>query len=224
MTDSPLQAVEKLQEKMERIRISSNASSMSKYMKKHFPYLGVKSPERKMVHRDWVKTLPKNQDRWDIAFLLWELPEREYQYIAIDYLNKIPKKKIEIGDIKMLEEILTNKSWWDSVDAIASNYVGDYFKKFPEQIQSVISNWRNSDNMWLNRTCLIFQLKYRDETNFELLKDLIIQYQDVKEFFIQKAIGWSLRQHSKYKPLEVQKFINEISLEGLAKREASKYL
>jgi len=224
MTDSPLQVVEKLQEKMERLRISSNASSMSKYMKNHFPYLGVKSPERKMVHREWVKTLPKNQNRWDIAFLLWELPEREYQYIAIDYLNKIPKKDIEIGDIKMLEEILTNKSWWDSVDAIASNYVGEYFKKFPEQIDPIIKKWRNSENMWLNRTCLIFQLKYRDETNFSLLKDLIIQYQDVKEFFIQKAIGWSLRQHSKHKPLEVQKFINEISLKGLAKREASKYL
>ena len=93
-----------------------------------------------------------------------------------------------------------------------------------KQIELVISNWRNSDNIWLNRTCLIFQLKYKNEVDFELLKSLIVQYQPNKEFFIQKAIGWSLRQYSKFNPEAISTFINDIQLEGLAKREASKYL
>ena len=88
----------------------------------------------------------------------------------------------------------------------------------------MIEEWRHEDNLWLNRSCLIFQLKYKDATDFELLKDLIRQYQGNSEFFIQKAIGWSLRQYSKFNPDAVRAFVDEIGLEGLAKREASKYI
>jgi 3-methyladenine DNA glycosylase AlkD len=78
--------------------------------------------------------------------------------------------------------------------------------------------------MWLNRSCLIFQLKYGNAVDFDLLKALITQYQPVKEFFIQKAIGWSLRQYSKFNPDAVRVFIDDIKLQGLAKKEGSKYI
>ena len=202
----------------------ADAMQMSSYMKNHFPFLGVKSPVRKKVQQQWMSKLPKETNRWDIVSLLWDKEEREYQYIALDYLNKMPEKDFYIVDHKMLEELLITKSWWDSVDTLASNAVGRCFKAFPEQIDVVVNRWRNSDNMWLNRTCLIFQLKYKNEVDFDLLKSLIIQYKDVKEFFIQKAIGWSLRQYSKFNPAAVRDFVTEIELEGLAKREASKYI
>lgn len=200
------------------------AVNMSKYLKDHFASLGIKSPVRNEIQKEWFKTLPKDISRWDIAYSLWDKDEREYQYIAIDFLNKTPKKNYTVDDHKYLEEIITNKSWWDSVDGIASNYVGTYFQLFPDQINPVLTKWRNSDNMWLNRTCLIFQLKYKNEVDFDLLKSLIIQYQGVKEFFIQKAIGWSLRQYSKFNAEAVREFVEEIQLEGLARREAVKYL
>jgi 3-methyladenine DNA glycosylase AlkD len=88
----------------------------------------------------------------------------------------------------------------------------------------LIEEWRFSDNLWLQRSCLIFQLKYKEKVNFTLLKSLIIQFQMDKEFFIQKAIGWSLRQYSKSEPEAVRKFVEEIQLKGLAKREAIKYI
>lgn len=203
----------------------ADAAAMSKYMKGHFPYLGIKSPARKEIQQKWIASLPKTSiNRWDLVYLLWEKDEREYQYIAMDYLNRMPKKDYKVDDHKKLEELLTTKSWWDSVDTLASNAVGTYFQRFPEQIDPIITRWRNSDNMWLNRTCLIFQLKYKNDVDFDLLKSLIVQYKDVKEFFIQKAIGWSLRQYSKFNPDDVRAFVEEIGLTGLAKREASKYI
>ena len=88
----------------------------------------------------------------------------------------------------------------------------------------MIEKWRKSDNIWLNRSCLLYQLKFKNETNFELLASLIEQFQEKKEFFIQKAIGWSLREYSKTNPIAVKAFIEKINLQGLAKREGSKYL
>ena len=223
-SSTAIDQINNLDEALHAHKNVSEAVAMSKYMKGHFPYLGIKSPMRKEVQKKWVKTLSKDLNRWDIVYLLWEKDEREYQYIAIDYLNRMPKKEYHEDDHKLIEEILTTKSWWDSVDTIASNYVGTYFQLFPHKLDEVIARWRKSDNMWLNRTCIIFQLKYKNAVDFELLKDLILQYQNVKEFFIQKAIGWSLRQYSKFNPEAVRDFVDEIGLEGLAKREAIKYL
>lgn len=200
-------------------------ASMSAYMKNHFSFLGVKSPERKQIQNAWFQLIKKEpQQIWDLAYGLWNLPEREYQYIAMDLLKKQKLSFYQLDDALKLEELVTTKSWWDSVDGIASNNVGAFFKAFPEQRDKIIGKWRESDNLWLNRTCLIFQLKYKEQLDFELLQSLIVQFQPNKDFFIQKAIGWALRQHSKTFPLDVEDFVKNIELEGLAKREALKYV
>jgi 3-methyladenine DNA glycosylase AlkD len=204
-----------------------NGLSMSKYMKDRFYFFGIKSAERKKIQQAWIAQLPKEIDfktRWEIILELYEKEEREFHYVAIDWLNSWHKKLISTDDCEQLKWLISNHSWWDSVDSIASNYLGKYCEKFPEQAKLLIGEWRYSDNLWLNRSCIIFQLKYREKVDFELLKSLIIQYQNRKEFFIQKAIGWSLRQYSKFNPEKVSKFVHEINLQGLAKKEASKYL
>lgn len=214
-----------LKHEMEKHQEPTKAVNMAAYLKGHFKCFGIKSPVRNEIQKKWFPELKKLKvDRWDVVCSLWELEQREYHYIAIDYLNKATKSEIEKEHYKLVEELITSHSWWDSVDSIASNYVGKYFQKFPEMKDVVIEKWRNSDNMWLNRTCIIFQLKYRNDVDFELMKSLILQYKEVKEFFIQKAIGWSLRQYSKFNPADVKAFVEEVQLEGLAKREATKYL
>lgn len=210
---------------MSRHQNPNKAVNMAAYLKGHFKCFGIKSPVRNEIQKKWFKEVTKsNVDLWDLIYNLWNLDQREYHYIAIDLLNRQPKKFYKKDDYHLLRELITTNSWWDSVDGIASNAVGKYFQVYPDMIESVVSEWRNDKNMWLNRTCIIFQLKYRGETDFKLLKSLIVQYLDVKEFFIQKAIGWSLRQYSKYKPDDVRKFVIETNLSGLAKREASKYI
>lgn len=204
-----------------------NGLGMSKYMKDRFSFYGVNSPKRKEIYRLWLSSLPDdlmNENRWNLVHRLWEKDEREFQYITIDWMNSWNKKFISSKDDEQLRWLITNNSWWDSVDSIASNYLGKYCNLFPEKAKQLVEEWRNSDNMWLNRSCLIYQLKYANKVDFDLLKSLIIQYQPVKEFFIQKAIGWSLRQYSKFNPDAVRDFVNEIDLRGIAKREASKYL
>lgn len=210
-----------LKHEMEAHEIPSKAANMANYLQNRFKCYGIKAPVRNEIQKTWfpkVKALGVNH--WDVVYNLWSLDQREYQYIAIDYLNKVPKKEIEKDDWRNLEELFLSKSWWDSIDLVATNYTGKYFQKFPEQVEPVITRWRNSSNLWLNRVCLIFQLKYGINTDFELLKSLIRQYQGNPEFFVEKAIGWSLRQYGKFNPDAVVDFVHEIKLTGLAEREA----
>lgn len=222
--------IELISELEKQFRIHSNTENglaMSKYMKDRFPFYGIKSQLRKEIQKQWIANLPKDlksDERWELIRALWEKEQREFHYIAIDWLNSWNKKFIEEGDGEQLHFLITNCSWWDSVDSIASNYLGKYCLKFPVLSKKLIAKWRYDDNMWLNRSCLIFQLKYGNLVDFDLLKSLIKQYQPVKEFFIQKAIGWSLRQYSKFNPEAVRKFIDDIKLQGLAKKEGSKYI
>lgn len=222
-----LDSLNLLEESFRKSNNTENGLAMSKYMKGRFPFFGIKATERKSIQKDWLQSLPNDltsEERRFILIELWQKEEREFHYVAIDWMNSWNKKLILESDADLLHWLITNHSWWDSVDAIASNYLGKFISKYPETGSKLIHDWRNDGNMWLNRSCLIFQLKYGNSTDFELLKSLIQQYQPVKEFFIQKAIGWSLRQYSKYQPESVRVFIEEIELKGLAMKEASKYL
>lgn len=221
------QLVESLESSFRLSASEANSIGMSKYMKDHFSFFGIKAEKRKEIQRSWVKQIPKespSEFRWELLKELFNKEEREFQYVAIDWLNTWDKKEISASDSQGIKWLITNKSWWDSVDAIASNFLGKYCQLFPDAGIELIEEWRLSDNLWLQRSCLIFQLKYKEKVNFTLLKSLIVQFQMDKEFFIQKAIGWSLRQYSKSEPEAVRKFVEEIQLKGLAKREAIKYI
>lgn len=217
--------IQELREAFIENKDSERAVQMSDYMKGHFSFFGVTAPLRNRIQKEWLNSFKEQDfDFWELNYTLWEQSEREFQMVAGDLLKKYPKRRINIEDINYIEHFISTKSWWDTVDLIASNIVGVYFQKFPEKRDEIITKWRHSDDMWLNRTCLIFQLKYKDQVDFELLKDLIKQYQPVNEFFIQKAIGWSLRQYSRLEPERVETFVSEIGLTGLAKREALRLL
>jgi 3-methyladenine DNA glycosylase AlkD len=201
---------------------SLKGEEMSNYMKGKFTFLGLPSPLRKEIQSEWFIQLPDltGEEKRELVQELWQKEEREFQYTAIDFIKKWKKKEWFEEDLDFLEWLITQKSWWDTVDLIASNYLGNYFLLFPHKLEAAIENWRNSENIWLNRSTLIYQLKYKNQVNFELLKSLVVQFQVNKEFFIQKAIGWSLRSYADVYPEKVMEFVNEINLEGLAKREA----
>jgi 3-methyladenine DNA glycosylase AlkD len=206
---------------------TENGLAMSKYMKDRFPFFGINAPTRKKLQSQWFQKIPNelpNHERWTIIEELWAKEEREFHHVACDYLNSWNKKFIQPTDAAKLKWLISNNSWWDTVDSIASNYLGKFYLAFPVEGAELVKEWRDEDSFWLNRSCLIFQLKYGNKVDFELLKSLIIQFQPNKEFFIQKAIGWSLRQYSKFNPQEVADFVQKINLQGLAKREATKYI
>lgn len=216
--------IENIQSALEPLRDEQNAEKMEKYMRNLFPFLGIKTPERKQAFKSVLKEYgkPDEHRRKSMVEDLWQLDEREYQYIAMELLSQ--KKLYEEHDLNFIEYLIITKSWWDTVDGLASNTAGTYFSQHPELIDTQTKRWIHHENMWLNRTAILFQLKYKDQTNFELLKRYCLIHKDSKEFFIQKAIGWALREYSKTSPEAVRIFIEQNELPPLSKREGLKII
>jgi 3-methyladenine DNA glycosylase AlkD len=196
------------------------AKAMAAYMRDQYPFLGIKTPLRREILKNFLITNPPNKE-WIPK--LWELPEREYLCVAIDILNNI-KKTLGPNDIILIENCITNKSWWDTVDGLATSIVGYLFEKNPSLQEEYAKKWNDSDNIWLNRSAILFQLHYKQKTNEALLYNLILNHASSSEFFIQKAIGWALREYSKTNATSVMDFIHNHNLKSLSKREGLKWL
>jgi len=206
-------------------RNEANAGPMEKYMKNHFPYLGIKKPQRSQLEKQFFQETGLLKEPFNQKFIgeLWTKDEREYQYTALVYLEK-SLNKLEKTDLPFMEELIKTKSWWDTVDAIAPKPVGKIAEKFPEVVAETIDGWAIHEYLWLRRAALLFQLKYKGNTDEELLYQYIRLNAGSKEFFIQKAIGWALREYSKTNSASVKKFIEATKLAPLSVREGSKYL
>lgn len=201
------------------------AEQMKKYMKNKFEFFGIKAqPRRKATRKFMEKARRPGYDKLEIVIKrLWDLPEREYQYFGTEFLERY-KKEYKEEIINLFEYMITHKSWWDTVDEISKKLVGNYFKLFPESKKGIIEKWVKSSNIWLQRSTLLFQLGYKENTDVKLLFDLVKELKDIDEFFIQKAIGWSLREYSKLEPELVKKFVEENKLSSLSRREALKII
>lgn len=201
------------------------AKPMEAYMKNHFPFLGIKSPERKELLKEVFKTyeLPVVEKLEHVVWELYACKEREYHYIAIAVLDKM-KKHLTIEHHPFLRRLIETNSWWDSVDAIAP-ICGYIVKKERERGSEVMRDWSKTANMWTNRVAIIHQLKFRTDTDASLLFECILRHIKSEEFFLQKAIGWSLRQYAKTEPDQVLQFVSLHSeLKPLSRREALKHL
>lgn len=210
---------------LEENRNPADAEQMERYMKNQFPFFGIKSPQRRGIEKQFFQEMGilKEPFKHDLVLKLWQMEEREYQNVALTYIEK-SLKKLQKNDLELMETLITTKSWWDTVDALAAKPVGEIAQRFPEVIEETIDAWAGQDNMWLRRTAILFQLKYKQETKEEKLYYYIRLNADSKEFFIQKAIGWALREYSKTNPLSVKAFIEGHRLAPLSVREGSKYL
>lgn len=204
---------------------SSKAEAMEAYMRNQYPFLGIKSLERTQLLREfWSRhPLPKGEELVQAALALWELPEREFQNVAMALLEKY-SKQAEITHIVVIEQLITTKSWWDTVDFLAPHLGGFHFTKYPELIPLYTERWIESDNLWLRRSALLFQLKYKGRTDTDRLFDYIRRSKDDKDFFIRKAIGWALREYAKTDAAAVLKFTSQTELSPLSRREALKHL
>lgn len=201
-----------------------NALAMSKYMRNYFTFFGIKTTERRSLLKEiWKQNeleVAKNPRK--IALQLFTKKQREFHYCAIEILIQLLKKNYIKEDIVLIRKLITANSWWDSVDSISKYILGEYLLEFPEEIDSTIPLFSNADNIWLNRSAILFQLGYKEKTNFELLKTICIKHQYSTEFFIQKAIGWALREYAKTNPKAIKEFVALHNLKPLSRKEALK--
>ena len=155
--------------------------------------------------------------------ICWEKEPREYQYVAANYL-KAMQSYLTKDDLPKLERLVVTKSWWDTVD-ILDRVVGSLVADYPE-LEEVLLKWSLSDNIWLRRVAIDHQLLRKEKTNVQLMEKILLNNMDQTEFFINKAIGWALRDYSKTNPEWVASFIekNKERMAELSIKEASKYL
>jgi 3-methyladenine DNA glycosylase AlkD len=210
----------------EIFRVAANpekAAPMSAYMRDQFPFLGIPTPERKRLSRDFLKSRGKESVDWNFVFECWQQPEREFQYLAKDYLAKI-SAILTPADIPNFRELIITESWWDTVDGL-DVIVGDIALRYPEA-NDILLAWSVDDNFWLRRLAIDHQLTRRDKTDTPLLERILVNNFGQTEFFINKAIGWALRDYSKTNPNWVRDFIrrHRSKMASLSIKEASKYI
>ena len=224
-TQPSAELLENITVQFEKASDPSYAGRMENYMRNQFAFYGIPSPERKVLSSAIIaQNKAKIKTNWrEVVELCWREPKRELQYFAQELAAK-HVKSFEKEDIALIEMMITQKSWWDTVDFVASNLAGAYYRKFPEEIAPTVRRWMNSGNLWLCRTCLLFQLKYGLNTDTGLLFACIGELGSSRDFFIRKAIGWSLRQLSKTNPDLVIEFVNKHKLPELSRKEALKII
>ncbi|MDQ0430341.1 3-methyladenine DNA glycosylase AlkD [Planomicrobium stackebrandtii] len=209
--------------KFEANRNDDLAIPMAAYMRHQFDFLGIKTPLRKALLREQFLEyqLPDPGEISEEVWKLYNLTEREYQYAAIALLEKM-KKQLTIEDLPFLQELIESKSWWDSVDSIAPRTLGHVIGTDRAAGRAAMFAWSESPNMWTNRAAILHQLKYKQQTDTTGLSHIILQHATSSEFFIQKSIGWALREYAKTDADWVQSFIFKNSIMPLSKREALK--
>lgn len=182
------------------------AKEMSAYMRNNFLFLGIQKPKRAEFAKEFLKEKKKEKMiDWPFIMRCYAMPEREYTYLALHYLDSM-KNYIKSDDMPKIETLITTNSWWDSVDSMTSA-VWHLVAAYPEN-KAFICRWMDSENIWLRRISIIFQLSAGKNTNIKLLEKAIEHNLGSKEFFINKAIGWALRQYAKIDRAWVEKFLS----------------
>ena len=199
------------------------AAEQRAYLRDQFLFYGIKTPVRRAMQKPFLvkEYLPPKEALDDLVRHLWKRPQREYHYFAQELVQKYTKQ-FEKNDIQLLEFMVMDNSWWDTVDFIAPKLIGEYFRKFPDRRDSYVKKWLASNNIWLQRSCVIFQLLAKENIDKEFLAHVIDSLLGSKEFFINKAIGWALRDYSRTNPEWVKDFVARTDLAPLSKREALK--
>lgn len=218
--------LEELKTQLQSVANPDNARPMKAYMKHKFQFLGIKSPDRKLILKPVVnahKTELQNNIS-SITKALYKLTEREFHYCAMEVYCRFKKRHYQVSDIDTISFLITTHSHWDSVDFIAKHIYGQYLLEHPKETLPTVQEYTNSTNLWLNRSAILFQLGYKIRTDADLLFALCEQHKESKEFFIQKAIGWALREYAKVNPNAVLKFVDKTPLKPLSKKEAIRRL
>ena len=200
------------------------AESMSKYMQDKFRFLGVRGATRTEIYKKYFPDARKTKTiDWDFVENCWNKEEREFQYLVVYYL-KAMQKFLKREDISRLKYLIVTKSWWDTVDLLAK-VVGSLIIRI-EGYDQIMLEWSKDSNIWLRRVAILYQLFLKDKVDKQVLDKILVNNLGDSEFFINKAVGWALRDYSKYNPEWVREFIkkNKENMANLSIREASKYI
>lgn len=205
-------------------RCATNAAKQAAYLKNHFVFFGIATPERRQLMGPYLKSWRQSSKiDWQLLTNLWQTDYRECQYVALDFL-KSSQKQLIFEDVERMLPMIQTKQWWDSIDCF-DQLLGTIGLS-DARVGSLMLQWAEADDFWLRRIAIDHQLGRREQTNEQLLAAIILKNKRETNFFIKKAIGWALRDYSKTNPEWVKKFIeqNKDQLQSLSIREAMKHV
>lgn len=213
-----------IKQKFEENKNEKQAISMKKYMRNLFDFYGIQTPKRKALYKDFLKEEKKAKTiDWNFLDECYNDPHREFQYLVYDYLLAL-NDYLTYEDIPKIRKYVKTKQWWDTIDFL-DKVIGNIGLK-DSRVDEEMLKWSEDDDFWIRRLAIDHQLGRKEKTNAELLKQIIINNLGSDEFFINKAIGWSLRDYSKTNPKWVKEFISKYKdkMNKLSIKEASKYI
>lgn len=213
-----------IKESFESQKNEEQAIPMAKYLRNKFKCYGLKTKERRDVYKEVIKAdKVSGVVDWEFLYLCFKDEYRDMHYLALDYLLA-QKKSLKFEDIKKMEVFVKTNQWWDSID-VMNTIIGD-IGLTDSRVDELMLMWSLDKDFWLRRVAITHQLMRKKNTNIELLGKILKNNFGSDEFFINKAIGWALRDYSKVNPHWVRNFIERYSNEmsKLSIREGSKYI
>jgi 3-methyladenine DNA glycosylase AlkD len=217
-----------LRRELRAVADTARAPAMQAYMKSTMPYHGVSADDmRAAARRVFAKVEFADADAWrDGVLAIWRGAKfREERYGAVALVRHESSKPFRtLEALPVYEEMIVTGAWWDLVDEIAPYGVGELLASYPAPMKKTLRAWSRSDDMWKRRASIICQLRFKEETDLDLLYACIEPSMASREFFLRKAIGWALREHAWTDPKEVVRYVrkNAKALSSLSKREALK--
>lgn len=212
------------------------AAGQQAYMKSAMPYRGLTSPELRALLRPLLadpSLAPSSRAEWETDVrALWDAAAyREERFAALALSgHRVARPWQDPEALALYRHLVETGAWWDFVDVVAADRVGPILWRHREVVTPVLRADAVDDHLWVRRTAILAQLKHREETDLDLLSDVIDANLEGttfgREFFIRKAIGWALRQHARTDPEWVRSFVEARGdrLSGLSRREALKHL
>ena len=206
------------------------AEQTAAYHKADRLYLGVANPILNDLTREWRRELDVSA-RVELAAALWQTNIHEGRLAAAKLLTQA---RIRPDDA--VWDLL--QSWLPDFDAWA---VADHtcmamqrrLSADPSRLDQV-ELWTHSDHMWTRRAALVATLPWTKQNHPKpeelLCRDRILGwaagYVSDRNWFIQKAIAWWLRELSKHDPKRVVDFLDQhgAAMKQFARKEAGKYL
>lgn len=211
-----------LRRALESVADASRAAGMAHYMKDRFEFLGVAAPDRRSAQRDFVSAAAGDPaGALVVADELWDEPEREFQYVAVDLLRRAGAR-LPASSLDDLHRLVTTKSWWDTVDGLAK-VIGAVVAEHPESAGE-LDRWVLDDDIWVARVAILHQLGWKDRAQPEVVFRYCTARIENRDFFIRKAIGWALRDLARTFPDQVWAWVDDhAELSGLSRREATRH-
>lgn len=220
-------AVDYVRSGLEQRTDPEKAAGMQAYMKTDMPFYGVQKAGRTQIARGLVKEfVPSNADEYrDLVLVLWTRPSREEKYLALS-VSRHFKEFIIPDQLPLYRQLIIEGAWWDFVDEVATKPIRSLVLNYPGETWPAVDPWIDNEDMWLRRTAIICQVGLKEDTDSDRLFRFCQMRMDEKEFFIRKAIGWSLREYAKTNPEAVAGFAlkHRDELSGLSFREATKHI